>query len=102
MTYPIIPRTHLLGDCSAYGHSPCCCSGQTSFTKEMCHEEIPHRDRVDLPAHRPGSRECALYGDALNPRRDGARYRDDGALSHGASRRLGGAGDAKIITLAAL
>src|SRR5262249_45699694 len=26
--------------------------------KEMCHEEIPHRDRVDLAAYHPGSREC--------------------------------------------
>jgi hypothetical protein len=30
----------------------------TPFTKEMCHEEIPHRDRVDLAAYRPGDREC--------------------------------------------
>jgi hypothetical protein len=29
--------------------------GQTSFTKEMCHEEIHHRYRVDLAAHHPGS-----------------------------------------------
>src|SRR6476620_9726057 len=28
------------------------------FIKEMCHEEIPHRDRVDLAAYHPGSREC--------------------------------------------
>ena len=32
--------------------------GQTSFTKEMCHEEVSHRDRADLTAHHPGSREC--------------------------------------------
>jgi len=24
----------------------------------MCHEEISYRDRVDLAAHHPGSREC--------------------------------------------
>src|SRR2546430_751504 len=30
----------------------------TTFTTEMCHEEIPHRDRVDLAAYHPRSREC--------------------------------------------
>src|SRR5262249_1818779 len=28
------------------------------FTKEMCHEEIHHHDRVDLAAHHPGHRDC--------------------------------------------
>ena len=57
--FPIIPNTQFLRECNAYGHSPCCCCREhNNLIKEMCHEEIPHRDRVDLAAYHPGSREC--------------------------------------------